>query len=133
MIPFINRFHGHSSLNYVYKNGQAVRCRSVTVKYVPNTHRKQSRIAVVISKKTLKSAVRRNQIRRRIYEYVRLKLPNLIAIYDIAIIVTASDFINLTHTEMVQQIDQLFDQAKITGKTKTPKTIPKNPQTGIIN
>jgi ribonuclease P protein component len=127
MIPFNNRFHGHSSLNYVYKNGQAVRSRSVTVKYVTNPHRKQSRIAVVISKKTLKSAVRRNQIRRRIYECVRLKLPELIAVYDVAIIVTASDFINLTHAEMTQQLDQLFDQAKITSKTKTPNIVPKNP------
>jgi ribonuclease P protein component len=127
MISFNNRFHGHSSLNYVYKNGQAVRSHSVTVKYVTNPHRQQSRIAVVISKKTLKSAVRRNQIRRRIYEYARLKLPALIGVYDIAIIVTASDFINLTHAEMTQQIDQLFDQAKITSKTKTPKTVPKNP------
>jgi ribonuclease P protein component len=127
MIPFINRFHGHSSLNYVYKNGQAVRNRLVTIKYVLNTHRKQPRIAVVISKKTLKSAVRRNRIRRRVYEHVRLKLPNLKAVYDIAIIVTSSDLINLSHSEMSQQIDQLFDQAKIIVKHKTKKPAPKNP------
>lgn len=126
MIPFINRFHGHSSLNYVYKNGQAVRNHLVTIKYVPNTHRKQPRVAVVISKKTLKSAVRRNRIRRRVYEHVRLKLPDLKAVYDIAIIVTSSDLINLSHSEMSQQIDQLFDQAKIISKHKTKKPAPKN-------
>ncbi len=125
MIPFSNRFHGHSSLNYVYKNGQAVRNRSVTIKYVANKHRDKSRIAVVISKKTLKSAVRRNLIRRRIYEYVRLKIPDLKAVYDIAIIVTSSDFINLSHTEMSQQIDQLFFSARIIPKNKSIKTTPK--------
>jgi ribonuclease P protein component len=127
MISFNNRFHGHSSLSFVYKNGQIVRSRSVTIKYVPNSHRKQTRVAVVISKKTLKSAVRRNRIRRRIYEYVRLKLPDLKAVYDIAIIVTSSDFINLSHLEMTRQIDQLLDQAGIVSKNKTAKTTPNNP------
>lgn len=113
MIPFKNRFHGHSSLNYVYKNGQAVRGHSMTVKYVANSHRRESRVAVVVSKKTLKSAVRRNRIRRRLYEYVRIKLSVLNGAYDIAIIVTSSDFTNLTHQEMTQQVDRLFDQTGI--------------------
>lgn len=126
MIPFNNRFHGHSSLSYVYKNGTAIRGHFVTIKYVANSYRNQSRIAVVISKKTLKSAVRRNRIRRRIYEYVRIKLPTFKAVYDIAIIVTSSDFINLTHPEMTKQIDQLFNQAGIIGNYKVEKTAPKN-------
>jgi ribonuclease P protein component len=116
MIPFRNRFHGHSSINYVYKNGQAVRSHSMIIKTTPNKHRKDPRIAVVISKKTLKSAVRRNLIRRRIYEYVRTKLPDLNQVYDIAIIVTSSEFISLTHPEMAAQIDQLFNQANIMAK-----------------
>lgn len=124
MIPFKNRFHGHSSLSYVYKNGQAVRNHSVTIKFVSNPHRKDTRIAVVISKKTLKSAVRRNRIRRRLYEYVRIKLPDLNRVYDIAIIVTSSDFINLTHQEMTQQVDQLFDQV---GIQRVAKNVPKTP------
>jgi ribonuclease P protein component len=127
MIPFNNRFHGHSSLNYVYKNGQAVRDRSIILKYVPNKHREVSRVAVVISKKTLKSAVRRNRIRRRIYEQVRLRLPDFKAVYDIVFIVTSSEFINLSPTEMSQQIDQLLADARIMNKNKTIKTAPKNP------
>ncbi len=113
MIPFKNRFHGHSSLGYVYKKGQAIRLRSVTIKYVSNKHRKDSRFAVVVSKKTLKSAVRRNLIRRRLYECIRTKIPELNGVYDIAIIVTSSDFINLTHQETIQLINQLFHQAGI--------------------
>ncbi len=127
MIPYTNRFHGHSSLNYVYKNGQAVRSHLVTIKYVSNKHREASRIAVVISKKTLKSAVRRNRIRRRVYEQVRLRLPNLKAVYDIVFIVTSGEFINLSFEEMSQQIDQLFDGARIINKKKIVKTAPKNP------
>jgi ribonuclease P protein component len=118
MIPFDNRFHGHSSLNYVYKNGQAVRDHSVTIKYVLNKHRDNPRVAVVISKKTLKSAVRRNRIRRRVYELVRLRLPELKAVYDIVFIVTSSDFINLSHLGMSQQIDQLFPGLELSARIK---------------
>jgi len=113
MIPFRNRFHGHSSLGYVYKNGQAVRCHSMIIKTVANKHRQDSRIAVVISKKTLKSAVGRNRIRRRIYEVIRNILPRLNKVYDIALIITASDIINVSQQEMIDQIEQLLDQAKV--------------------
>lgn len=111
----------------MYKNGQAVRSHFVTLKFVPNKHRESSRAAVVISKKTLKSAVRRNRIRRRVYEQVRLRLSNLKAVYDIVFIVTSSEFINLSPTEMSEQIDQLFDGARIIDKKKAVKTAPKNP------
>lgn len=111
MIPFYNRFHGHSSLRYVYKNGQAVRSRFLTIKYIANSHRKNSRVAVVVSKKILKSAVRRNLIRRRIYEIIRLKLPYLNTTYDIAVIVSSSELLGAAHEDLSGQIDQLFDQA----------------------
>lgn len=110
MIPFTNRFHGHSSLRYVYKNGQAVRSRSIIIKTTPNTHRKQTRVAVVIGKKILKSAVGRNLIRRRIYEYVRAKLPHLNGVYDIAIIITSGDLLTASHQDMTDQLNQLFNQ-----------------------
>ena len=100
MIPFNNRFHGHSSLRYVYKNGQAIRSRSIIIKTTNNLHRKKSRVAVIISKKILKSAVGRNLIRRRVYEYVRLKLPDLNGVYDIAIIITSSDLLTVSHQDI---------------------------------
>jgi ribonuclease P protein component len=113
MISFNNRFHGHSSLMYVYKNGQAVRSRLMIIRFIANPYRKDSRIAVVISKKVLKSSVRRNYIRRRVYEYIRTKLPNLNGIYDIAIIISSSELFSISHNDMAEQIDQLFDQARI--------------------
>ena len=122
MIPFINRFHGHNSLTYVYKNGQVVRSRLIAIRFCANSHRKESRLAVVISKKTLKSAVRRNRIRRRVYEYMRLQLPQLHGIYDIAIIIQNSEALSLTSEELTTQMDQLINQ---TGIKKTNKGIPK--------
>lgn len=110
MIPFANRFHGHNSLKYVYKNGQAVRSRFLIIKTTPNVHRKKTRVAVIISKKILKSAVGRNLIRRRIYEYIRAKLPLLNDVNDIAIIVTSSELMTMSHEELTEQLNQLFAQ-----------------------
>ena len=113
MIPFNNRFHGHNSLRFVYNNGQAVRSHSIIIKYTTNPHRKRSRIAVVVSKKVLKSAVKRNRIRRRVYEYIRTKLPYVTGVYDIVLIVTSSELLTVAHKEMTNQLDQLFNQANI--------------------
>ena len=113
MIPFKNRFHGHKSLGYVYKNGQAIRSRLVTIKSAPNPHRKEPRFAIVVSKKVLKSAVRRNRIRRRLYEYIRPKLTDLNGVYDIALIVTSAEMYGMSHVDLSEQFDQLFDQAAV--------------------
>jgi len=114
MIPFKNRFHGHSSLNFVYRNGQVTHGQSVSVRYILNPHRNQSRIAVVVGKKIVKSAVRRNLIRRRVYEYVSHRLLALGKVYDIVIIVKSSDFINMHHQEMTQQLDGVFNNTGVT-------------------
>jgi len=110
MIPFKNRFHGHKSLNYVYRNGQVVRLRLMIIKYITNPHRKESRFSVVVSKKTLKSAVRRNRIRRRIYNFIRPKIILLNGVYDIVFIITSSEMLNISHDEMSEQLNQFFNQ-----------------------
>jgi len=71
MITRKHRFHGHSSLNPVYKRGQTARAAQITLKYVQQNNSKPYRFAVVVSRKVSKSAVVRNRIRRRIYEIVR--------------------------------------------------------------
>ena len=122
MIPFNNRFHGHSSLNFVYKNGKAVRSRSMTIKTITNPHRKTTRVAVIVGKKVAKSAVSRNRIRRRVFEYIRLKLPLINGIYDIVVIVLASDLLTVPYGDLSQQIDQLFEQS---GLKQNSQAVPK--------
>jgi ribonuclease P protein component len=113
MIPFKNRFHGHNSLRYVYKNGRAERSHFATVKSSPNPNRSQPRLAVVISKKVLKSAVRRNRIRRRIYEYVRVQFPRLNDNYDIVVIVSSSELLAMHQTELVEQLESLLEASEL--------------------
>lgn len=113
MLSVVHRFHGHGSLRYVYKNGQAVRSRLVTIKYVANPRRSHSRFAVVVSKKVHKSAVGRNRIRRRIYEIVRQELPRLARPHDVAIMVFSSEVIALPAPELTETIRHLFEQADL--------------------
>lgn len=118
MIPFNNRFHGHSSLNYVYKNGDAVRSHLATIKVIKNDKRKTSRVAVVISKKVIKSAVRRNLIRRRVYEIIQPSLPNLKHVYDIVIIISSGEAYTTEYSDLSNQINTLLKQIGVQGIRK---------------
>ena len=61
-------------------------------------------MAVVISKKVLKSAVGRNRVRRRIYEIVRHELPKLKANSDIVIIVFSAEAFAMPHPELKKTV-----------------------------
>jgi len=113
MLSFRNRFHGHGSLRYVYKNGQAVRSRLVTMKYIDNPRRKRPRVAVVVSKKVLKSAVGRNRIRRRIYEVIRKELPEAKQNQDLVFLVFSSEVLTLPPADLTDVIRQLLQNADI--------------------
>lgn len=111
MLSFLHRFHGHGSLRYVYKNGQAIRSHLVTIKYVANVHRDHSRFAVVVSKKVHKRAVGRNRMRRRIYEIIRAELPHFKSAHDVAVMVFSSEVIAMPQAELVELLRSLFTQA----------------------
>lgn len=113
MIPAPLRFHGHNSLRYVYTNGKAVRSANLTIKWVKNTHRSKSRISVVVSKKVLKSAIGRNRIRRRLYEYARLHEPLFNEVFDIVIIVTSAELRTIPYSDVKVQLDELFSKADL--------------------
>ena len=113
MIPSPFRFHGHNSLRYVYANGKAVRSQPVTIKWVKNSHRSKSRISAVVSKKVLKSAIGRNRIRRRIYEYMRLNLDRLDDVYDIVIIATSAELRDIPYADFSEQFEVLLQKAGV--------------------
>ena len=115
MLSALHRFHGHGSLRYVYKNGQAVRSHLITIKFTANPRRKHSRFAVVVSKKVHKGAVGRNRIRRRVYEVVRQELPELSPerMHDVVLMVFSSEVLALPHDELVAVVRDLFTQADL--------------------
>lgn len=113
MLQQKHRFHGHGSLRFLYKNGRAVRSSLITIKCIGNPRRKHSRFTVVISKKIIKSAVKRNRLRRRLYEIVRLELSVLKDGHDMAIMVFSAETYGLDHASLVQLMKQLFSQAEL--------------------
>lgn len=106
-----NRFHGHGSLRFLYKNGRAIRSSLITIKYIENPRRKHNRFTVVVGKKVIKSAVRRNRVRRRIYEIVRLELPTLKSGYDVALMVFSGEVYSMDYPSLEKIVKQLFSQA----------------------
>ena len=96
------RFHGHGSLRYVYKHGNTVRGRIISIKYTTNFRRNHSRISVVVSKKVLKSAVGR----RLIPEIDKDKA------YDIVVLIFSREVLDMPHDELR---DNVISQLKNCG------------------
>ena len=115
MISRAHRFHGHGSLRYVYQHGQTVRGPLCALKYVKNERRKAYRLAVVVSKKVHKSAVKRNRIRRRLYEAVRLNAINIEA-YDMVLTVFHEQVADMPAEELSKMVRAQLKQAGITKK-----------------
>jgi ribonuclease P protein component len=113
MLSSRNRFHGHGSLRFVYSRGQVVRSKSFILKYSENKRRTQPRIAVVVSKKVIKSAVKRNRIRRRLYEAIRLELPRLSPQSDIVLIVTSVEVLVSPSNHITDSVGGVLERASL--------------------
>lgn len=113
------RFHGHGSLRFVYAKGTVVRSKFFICKSLPNPRRTTPRVAVVVSKKIMKSAVRRNRIRRRIYEAVRAELPYLKDRSDVVFIVISPEVITATPQDLTKAVRSCLTQADL---YKTPES-----------
>ena len=91
MLSYKYRFHGHGSLRYLYSKGQSTRNRLLQVRYVANKKRTDSRATVVVSKKVIKSAVKRNRVRRRVYEILRRNWSDIAVPVDFAVTIFAAE------------------------------------------
>ncbi len=106
MLAQKNRFHGHASLKYVYRNGLVSRSRFFIVRVTVNTRRKAPRCSVVVSKKVLKSAVGRNRIRRRVYHILHEQLVTFDGSQDVVVGVCLSEVAFMDHIELKKQLTQ---------------------------
>jgi ribonuclease P protein component len=113
MIGRKNRFHGHGSLRYVYRNGQTVRGPLCALKFAVNDRRTEYRLAVVVSKKVHKSAVVRNRIRRRLYETFRLQSPQFKQPYDMVLTVFNEQVATISNEELQKLVRAQLKQAKV--------------------
>jgi ribonuclease P protein component len=117
MLARNHRFHGHSSLNFVYRNGKTIRGPLLALKYAPNPRREDYRVAVVVSRKVNKSAVSRNRMRRRIYAIVRQLSDQITGPYDIVITVFSDNLLQEPHQNLQDQITRQLKAAGIINKS----------------
>lgn len=113
MLAAKNRFHGHGSLRFVYSRGQVTRSKLFICKYTSNPRRNEPRVAVVVSKKVIKSAVKRNRIRRRLYEVIRHELPQLTSQTDLVYIVVSADVLVVPHDELREGVRRTLHAAHL--------------------
>lgn len=107
------RFHGHSSLSFVFRKGHSVRGSLMMVRTIRNDRQKNCRVAIIVSKKIAKRAHDRNLVRRRLYEVMRAALPNVTQPYDIAIMVTNKQAVAMPYAQLQQELLHLLGSAQI--------------------
>lgn len=111
MLHHTFRFHGHGSIRRLYQHGDVARQRSLTVRYRRNAERVHPRATVIVAKKVAKAAVKRNRIRRRIYEVLRRHWDELSGPYDFSLTVFDTSFLVMTADEVETSVVQLLREA----------------------
>ncbi len=106
------RFHGHAALKYVFGHGKTFRFKSMSVRVAENPRRQTSRAAVVISKKVIKASPKRNRVRRRIYEVLRVEWVNVRPGLDIMLSVYDPAVLIMPHEELLTEIKKALHQAR---------------------
>lgn len=112
MLSHRNRFHGHGSLRFVYTHGTKSRTRDLGLHQTENSKRVHSRFAIVVSKKVHKAAVKRNRVRRRIYEIIRRLLPEIKTTGDFVVTVFTPEVITLEKDILEKQLRELLVKEK---------------------
>lgn len=112
MLAQRNRFHRRNHVKYVYSKGKSVRADAMTLKYLTGQKHAEYRAGVVVSKKVSKSAVKRNRIRRRIYEVIRTT-PNIRNDSDLLITVFSDELMTMPSNELTKLTQELLKKAQI--------------------
>lgn len=123
MLHHTYRFHGHRSVRRLYQHGHVARQRSLTLRYRDNPDRIHSRATVIVAKKVAKAAVRRNRIRRRIYEVLRRHWDDIkapvdfsITVFDTSLLVMPADEVEDMVLSLLREAGLLQHAPDITGK-----------------
>ena len=106
------RFHSRGGVKYVYKHGKTVRKPKMSLVFSAN-ERGFTRVAVVVSKKVDKRAVKRNRIRRRVYEILRKNFDYLPEKTDYVFVVYSRDLLEMPHNELEKIIGELVAESKV--------------------
>ena len=106
------RFHSRGGVKYVYKHGKTVRKPRMSLVFGENT-RGFTRVAVVVSKKVIKSAVGRNRIRRRVYEALRKNFDLVPKKTDYIFVVYDKKVGEMAFNELEKLLGELVAESKV--------------------
>lgn len=73
MLPKKYRLHREDNVPYIIKEGTAFQTPTILFKFIQNEN-ENSRFSVIVSKKVAAPGIKRNTLRRRIYEAIRINL-----------------------------------------------------------
>lgn len=107
------RFHGYGSLKFLFGHGKTYRFKSMSIRVAKNPRREVSRAAVVISKKVIKASPKRNQVRRRVYEVLRLHWDHIAPGYDVLISIYDPNFLEITHDQLKTELQHALQDARL--------------------
>ncbi len=120
MIHSTHRFHGRSSLRFVYQHGRMVRSDMLCLRAVHNKRQHTWRAAVAVSRKVNKSAVVRNRIRRRIFEVVRRHAGRIAGPYDLVFNIYSDHIAELEQSQLEELLISLMTKASVLAETNIP-------------
>ena len=107
------RFHGYGSLKFLFGHGKTYRFKSMSLRVAKNPRREHSRVAVVISKKVLKASPKRNQVRRRVYEILRLHWDHIAPGHDLLLSIYDPNFLDIPHDQLVTEMQHALKDAHL--------------------
>lgn len=109
MLERKHRFHGYTSLKKTYPKTKSVRGSYISLRYVVRSGGKPFRVAVVVGKKVHKSAVKRNRIRRRVFEAIRTS-KNIPESTDLIFNIYSEQVAEMEFSVLVEQINDLLSK-----------------------
>lgn len=107
------RFHGYGALKFLFGHGKTYRFKSMSVRVAKNARREHSRVALVVSKKVLKAAPKRNQARRRVFEIIRTHWDQIAPGHDILISVYDPNVCEMSHDELKRELQHALQTAHL--------------------
>ena len=112
MINHKYRFHSRGGVRYVYKHGKTVRGPKMSLVFAENK-KGFTRMSVVVSKKVEKSAVKRNRIRRRVYEALRINMKLISEKTDYIFVVYSRELMTMPFGELEKMLGGLVEESKV--------------------
>lgn len=113
MLSRTNRFHGHGAVRRVYRQGRPVRSGLFSMHVHSGEQVGASKVAVVVSRKVHKSAVKRNRIRRRIFALVRPRLATFKHPAELVITVYQPEIAEMPSEKLDAALTELFKKAHL--------------------